>query len=158
MCGRFSLITPPDRLARYFQAVLDDDLEPERHPSFNVAPTDEVLGVAARRTEEHGALSRKLRPYRWGLIPWWAKDAKSGSRLINARGESLTTKASFRSAFQSHRILVPADGFYEWHKLNGGRKQPHYFTRADGTPLAQAGHTERWRDRTGATDPPPIDA
>jgi putative SOS response-associated peptidase YedK len=156
MCGRFSLITPPDRLARYFQAVLDDTVESERHPSWNVAPTDQVLGVTARRAEGHDTLSRKLKAYRWGLIPSWAKDAKSGSRLINARGESLTTKASFRSAFQSHRILVPADGFYEWHKQNGGRKQPHYFTRADGAPLAMAGLSEWWRDRNGPAEAPPI--
>jgi putative SOS response-associated peptidase YedK len=68
----------------------------------------------------------------------------------------VATKASFRSAFTSHRIIVPADGFYEWHKLNSGRKQPHYFTRADGAPLAMAGISEWWRDRNGPADAPPI--
>jgi putative SOS response-associated peptidase YedK len=156
MCGRFALITPPARLARYFQAALADAVEPEQPPSWNVAPTDQVLGVAARHTEGGDAPARTLRPYRWGLIPSWAKDAASGSRLFNARGETVATKASFRSAFQSHRIIIPADGFYEWHKKNSGSKQPHYFTRADGTPLAMAGLSEWWRDRNGPADAPPI--
>jgi putative SOS response-associated peptidase YedK len=156
MCGRFALITPPARLARYFQADLGGGVEPEQHPSWNVAPTDQVLGVTARRAEGEDALARTLRPYRWGLIPSWSKDAASGSRLFNARGETVATRASFRTAFQSHRIIIPADGFYEWHKQNSGRKQPHYFTRADGAPLAMAGLSEWWRDRNGPADAPAI--
>jgi putative SOS response-associated peptidase YedK len=156
MCGRFALITPPTRLARYFQAALSDEVEPELGPSWNVAPTDQVLGVRARHTAGEETLTRALTPFRWGLIPSWAKDANSGSRLFNARGETLTTKASFRSAFQSHRIIIPADGFYEWHKQNSGTKQPHYFTRADGEPLAMAGLSEWWRDRNGPPDAPAI--
>jgi putative SOS response-associated peptidase YedK len=156
MCGRFALITPPARLARYFEATLGDGVEPEQDPSWNVAPTDQVLGVTGRHTEGRDTLSRALTPFRWGLIPSWAKDPKAGSRLFNARGETVATRASFRSAFKSHRIIVPADGFYEWHKLNSGRKQPHYFTRADGAPLAMAGISEWWRDRNGPADAPPI--
>jgi putative SOS response-associated peptidase YedK len=156
MCGRFALITPPVRLAHYFQADLGDNLEPEPHPSWNVAPTDQVLGVVARHTPGESNLSRTLRPYRWGLIPSWAKDASAGSRLFNARGETVATKASFRAAFKTHRIIVPADGFYEWHKQNSGSKQPHYFTRVDGAPLALAGISEWWRDRNGPDDAPPI--
>jgi putative SOS response-associated peptidase YedK len=156
MCGRFALITPPPRLARYFQAALGEGVEAAPQPSWNVAPTDQVLGVVARHTPADGSLSRTLRPYRWGLIPSWAKDPAAGSRLFNARGETVATKASFRSAFRSHRIIVPADGFYEWHKQNSGRKQPHYFTRADGAPLAMAGISEWWRDRNGPADAPPL--
>jgi putative SOS response-associated peptidase YedK len=156
MCGRFALITPPVRLARYFQAALADEVEPEQPPSWNVAPTDRVLGVAARHPEGEDALARTLRPYRWGLIPSWAKDPAAGSRLFNARGETVATKSSFRSAFQSHRIIIPADGFYEWRKQNTGSKQPHYFTRADGAPLALAGLSEWWRDRNGPPDAPPV--
>ena len=147
MCGRFALITPPVRLARYFQAVLDDVVEPERAPSYNVAPTDPVVGITARTAPETGEISRLLRGYRWGLIPSWAKDASSGSRLFNARSESVATKASFRTAFKSHRILIPADGFYEWRTVKAGSKQPHFFTRADGQPMAFAGLSEWWRDR-----------
>jgi putative SOS response-associated peptidase YedK len=155
MCGRFALITPPVRLARYFQAVLDD-VEPEQAPSWNVAPTDTVLAVRGRRAPGNDQLERVLAPYRWGLIPSWSKDASSGSRLINARAETVTTRASFRSAFQSHRAIIPADGFYEWRKPNSGGKQPHYFTRTDGAPMAFAGITEWWRDRNGPDDAPPI--
>jgi putative SOS response-associated peptidase YedK len=154
MCGRFALVTPPIRLARYFQADLGDGLESTQPPSWNVAPTDQVLGIRARRQEGEDHLSRLLIPYRWGLIPSWAKDAKSGSRLFNARGETVATKASFRSAFKTHRIIVPADGFYEWHKQNSGSKQPHYFTRIDGAPLAFAGISEWWRDRSDPDAPP----
>jgi putative SOS response-associated peptidase YedK len=155
MCGRFALVTPPARLARYFQAGLDEDLESGQPPSWNVAPTDRVLGVRARRDGE-GQLSRTLAPYRWGLIPSWAKDVSSGSRLFNARGETVATKASFRAAFKTHRIIIPADGFYEWRKQNSGSKQPHYFTRVDGAPLALAGISEWWRDRNGGPDAPVI--
>jgi len=156
MCGRFALITPPARLARYFQAVLDDRVEDEQGPSWNVAPTDQVLGVRARRSKGEDTLSRALTPFRWGLIPSWAKDTAAGSRLFNARAETVSTKASFRSAFAAHRILVPADGFYEWDKKGDGGKQPHYFTRTDGTPLAFAAIAEWWRDRNGPPDAPGI--
>jgi len=155
MCGRFALITPPVRLARYFQATLDDGVEPEQRPSWNVAPTTSVLGVTARRTDGAEELARALSPFRWGLIPSWAKDTASGNRLFNARSETVATKPSFRDAFKARRIIVPADGFYEWHTTSGG-KQPHYFTRADGAPLAMAGISEWWRDRNGPADAPPI--
>jgi putative SOS response-associated peptidase YedK len=156
MCGRFALITPPVRLARYFQATLGDDVEPEGTPSWNVAPTDPVLGLRARHDGTDGGLTRMLTPYRWGLIPSWSKDAKAGSRLFNARGENVATKPSFRAAFQKHRIIIPADGFYEWRKQSSGSKQPHYFTRVDGEPMAFAGLSEWWRDRNGPDDAPPI--
>ena len=111
-------------------------------PSWNVAPTDSVLGVRDRPVrlpeqdpqqegpaEGGGEPERILMSFRWGLIPWWSKDAKSGSRLFNARGETVATRASFREAFRERRIIVPADGFYEWHKTKTGTRQPHYFTR-----------------------------
>jgi putative SOS response-associated peptidase YedK len=156
MCGRFALITPPARLARYFEAVLDDRPEDEPHPSWNVAPTDPVLGVRDRRSKEEGTLSRTLTHFRWGLIPSWAKDATAGNRLFNARAETVATKASFRTAFAKHRILIPADGFYEWHKQENGTKVPHYFTRTDGAPLAFAGIAEWWRDPAAPPDAPGV--
>jgi putative SOS response-associated peptidase YedK len=156
MCGRFALITPPVRLAKYFQAVLDDDLDPEKPPSWNVAPTTQVVAVTARRGKGTDELTRTLSPFRWGLIPSWAKDAASGSRLFNARGETVATKPSFRAAFETRRIIIPADGFYEWHKVNSGSKQPHYFTRADGEVLAFAGLSEWWRDTHAPDDAPVI--
>jgi putative SOS response-associated peptidase YedK len=155
MCGRFALFTPPVRLARYFQATLGDDVDPELRPSWNVAPTDQVLAVRARRRGDDAAPERTLTSLRWGLIPSWAKDPSAGSRLFNARGESVANRASFRSAFTSRRVIIPADGFYEWHKQNSGAKQPHFFTRADGEPLAMAGVAESWWDKQ-AEDAPPI--
>ena len=161
MCGRFALFTPPARMARYFGATLAEGTDPEHAPSWNVAPTDEVLGVrdrpvrpAAEPHEKRAATDtgtatseRLLMSFRWGLVPWWSKDTTSGSRLFNARSETVATKASFREAFRERRIIVPADGFYEWHTTTTGQKQPYYFSRADGTPLGFAGLAERWRPK-----------
>jgi len=156
MCGRFALFTPPARLARYFGASLAEGVDPEFHSSWNVAPTDQVLGVRDRpaRPGTGEEPQRMLMSFRWGLIPWWSKDAKSGSRLFNARSETVATKASFREAFRERRIIVPADGFYEWDKTKAGAKQPHYFSRADGVPLAFAGLAERWRAKGAPKDAP----
>src|SRR5580692_10314149 len=177
MCGRFALYTPPAKIARYFGATLAAGPDGEHAPSWNVAPTDSVLGVRdrpARRAEqgqagqspseqsppeegaaeEGGEPERLLMSLRWGLIPWWSKDAKSGSRLFNARGETVAARASFREAFRERRIIVPADGFYEWRHLKTGGKQPHYFARADGAPMAFAGLAERWRDKAAPKDAP----
>jgi putative SOS response-associated peptidase YedK len=156
MCGRFALYTEPARIARYFEATLAEGNDAEHEPSWNVAPTDQVLGVRDRPQKDGGDPTRLLMTFRWGLIPWWSKDAKSGSRLFNARSETVATRASFRDAFKERRIIVPADGFYEWHKTKTGARQPHYFTRADGAPLAFAGLAERWRDKNGPEDAPPI--
>jgi len=156
MCGRFALYTEPARIARYFKAGLAEGHDAEHEPSWNVAPTDEVLGVRDRPQKDGGQPERILMTFRWGLIPWWSKDAKSGSRLFNARSETVATKASFREAFKERRIIVPADGFYEWHKTKTGARQPHYFSRADGAPLAFAGLAERWRDKQAPKDTPPV--
>jgi putative SOS response-associated peptidase YedK len=156
MCGRFALITPPVRLARYFQATLDDGIDLETRPSWNVAPTTQVLGLTARREGNAAELARTLTPFRWGLIPSWAKDAAAGSRLFNARGETVATRPSFRAAFKERRIIIPADGFFEWRKVSSGSKQPHYFTRADREPMAFAGLSEWWRDKNGPDDAPGI--
>jgi putative SOS response-associated peptidase YedK len=156
MCGRFALFTPPVRLARYFQATLGDDVDPEQPPSWNVAPTTPVLALRAHRPAGDGPLERTLTTLRWGLTPSWAKDPSAGSRLFNARAESVANRPSFSSAFTSRRVIIPADGFYEWHKLNSGAKQPHFFTRSDGEPLAMAGVAESWWEKQASDDTPPI--
>lgn len=154
MCGRFALYTPPARVARYFQATLAEGTEDAFKPSWNVAPTDQVLGVRDRPDPDGGPPTRLLMSFRWGLIPWWSKDAKGASRLINARRETVLTKSSFREAFEKRRIIVPADGFYEWRRTKSGGKQPHFFSRADGAPMAFAGLAERWRDKNAPRDTP----
>ncbi|HEX3333011.1 MAG TPA: SOS response-associated peptidase [Acidimicrobiales bacterium] len=184
MCGRFALYTPPARIARYFHAELAEGNDSEHQASWNVAPTDEVLGVRdrpLRRGDPEGApaegapaegapvegakgspddagggAERILMNFRWGLIPWWSKDSKGGSRLINARRETVTTKSSFREAFEKRRIIVPADGYYEWRRTKTGGKQPFFFTRADGAPMAFAGLAERWRDKNAPKDAPAV--
>ncbi|CAG0965500.1 SOS response-associated protein YedK [Myxococcaceae bacterium] len=133
MCGRYTLGARPERIAATFG--LDEILE--FSPRFNIAPTQHapVIVVSSGR--------RKLELRRFGLVPFFAKDASIGSRLINARSESVAEKPAFRSAFRKHRCLVPADGFYEW-KPEGRRKQPYWMHRSDGAPFAMAGLCERW--------------
>lgn len=157
MCGRISLFTPPERLARIFHAELEPDVDPEGRPSWNVPPTRSILGLVDRAGDGTGP-HRSLGRYRWGLVPSWAKDPAVGNRMFNARAETVATKPSFRAAFTARRLAVVADGFYEWQRGPGGERLPYYFTRADGVPLALAGLWEQWwdrspgsRDRSGGT-------
>jgi putative SOS response-associated peptidase YedK len=133
MCGRYTLSTPAGRLAEEFQ--LDSTVEIT--PSYNVAPTQQVAAVL----EDEGG--RRLEMLRWGLVPSWADDPEIGARMINARSETAPEKPSFRRAFRGRRCLIPADGFYEWKRENGG-KQPYYFHMQGGRPFAFAGLWESW--------------
>jgi putative SOS response-associated peptidase YedK len=139
MCGRIALFTPPLRLARLLEAALAAGLDPDGAASWNVGPTATLFGVADR------GQGRVLDAYGWGLVPSWSKDPTVGSRMFNARAETVATKPSFRDAFQRHRLLVPVDGFYEWDRRDGARV-PHYFTRADREPMVLAGLFDHWRD------------
>lgn len=144
MCGRFVTASSPDELANYFGAMAPDE---ELDSDYNVAPTKEVYVVRA------GESHRRLSAMRWGLVPFWAKDLKIGSRMINARVETVADKPAFRKAYEFRRCLVPADGFYEWAKIPGEkRKQPYYVYRADGEPVVFAGLWERWRPRLPDSD------
>ncbi len=134
MCGRYSLAVPGDIVAELFALVGS----PEISPRWNIAPTQSV-GVI--RAAPDGA--RHLSPLRWGLVPTWAKDAKIGNRMINARSETAASKPSFRNALRRRRCIVPADGFYEWRRTVDG-KVPTRIQRRDGTPMALAGLWERW--------------
>src|SRR3954454_22652600 len=116
MCGRYSLATPVEDVAEDFG--LAGPL-PDLRLRYNVAPTQEVAVVRA------GGEGRRLETLRWSLIPAWADDPGIGSRMINARSESVAEKPSFKRAFKARRCLIPADGFYEWQKTNRG-KQLHY--------------------------------
>lgn len=165
MCGRFASTSTPDQIASYFGA--EAPVAPEASISeesgtadysaaadynlaadYNVAPTRDVPVVRVREGE------RRLDFLRWGLVPRWAKDLRIGSKMINARGETVATKNSFRSAFSRRRCIVTADGFYEWQRLEGTeggkpKKQPMFIHRVDGDPLAFAGLHERWTDAEG---------
>jgi putative SOS response-associated peptidase YedK len=136
MCGRFTQERPASELAEIFGAepLVDD---PGGH--YNVAPTDDGLVVVQRDDR------RAVTTYRWGLIPHWATEAKVGSRMFNARAETLTASPAFRDAFRRRRCLVPVDSFYEW-KREGTLRQPFRVVRRDGRPLALAGLWAGWRD------------
>jgi len=140
MCGRISLHSDPERYADAFGARMASELVNAWHPRWNVAPSSPIAGV---REQDGG---RELRMFRWGLLPGWAKDPSISNRTFNARAETVATKPIFRSAFRRRRLIVAADGFYEWQFLPGTKsKQPHYFHRADGAPLALAGLWESRR-------------
>jgi len=142
MCGRYSLTTPVEALARLFGFAE----RPNLLPRVNIAPGQEV---AVLRADEAG--TRHFAWLRWGLVPCWAKDEKIGYRMINARAESVAEKPAFRAAFRKRRCLVLADGFYEWRAEKGG-KQPYRITLADGRPFAFAGLWESW-ENAGAERP-----
>src|ERR671939_81707 len=137
MCGRFTLRTPKERVKREFQLRE----EPVVEARFNIAPTQSILTV--RQTEDE----REAAMLKWGLIPSWAKDDSMSARLINARSETVAAKPAFREAFKRRRCIIPADGFYEWKRAGGGRKQPFYFRMRDGRPFGFAGLWDRWSGR-----------
>jgi putative SOS response-associated peptidase YedK len=140
MCGRFVSATPPDQVAAYFGTEAPEAL---LEPSYNVAPTNDVYAVLADGSARH------LDAFHWGLVPLWAKDPKIGSKMINARAETLAEKNAYKAAFKRRRCLIPADGFYEWKKDPAAppkaKKQPYFIHRADGEPYAFAGLWEVWR-------------
>jgi putative SOS response-associated peptidase YedK len=162
MCGRYASSRSPEDLAEEFE-VLDPRLERAIPPSWNVAPTDEVYAVMERASRDDEGRkadepTRQLRALRWGLVPSWAKDASIGSRMINARMETVAEKPAFRKAFAARRCIVPADGYFEWYETQQRtakgkpRKQPFFITPGDGSSLAMAGLYEIWRDPSKAED------
>lgn len=152
MCGRYASARSDDELAHRFHVseLVGDELG----PSWNVAPTQDVRAVLERVEADRPV--RQLRTLRWGLVPSWAKDAKIGSRMINARVETITDKPAFRRAAAKRRLIVPMDGYYEWQapESGKGRKTPYYLIDPDGPPLAAAGLYELWRDPSKGDDDP----
>jgi putative SOS response-associated peptidase YedK len=132
MCGRYTLTDPDPRLLR-FRFGLMESAEIDQEPRFNIAPTDPVLAVRlkANGIREPGIL-------RWGLIPEYADPDNFDRLLINARAETVAEAAAFRDAFQTHRCLIVADGFYEWREEETGKK-PVWITRTSREPFAFAG-------------------
>lgn len=136
MCGRFTLRLPPQELQAFFDLMRVEDYQPR----YNIAPTQDI--VAIRQTGE-GRVGSLMH---WGLIPHWAKDRKMAARMINARGETVADKPSFRDSFKRQRCLIPADGFYEWKDVGEKYKQPYHITLTDEQPIAMAGLWSEWTD------------
>src|SRR5216684_1237230 len=132
MCGRFQASSSPAELARWFKTT---GPLPNVKQRYNAAPAQDLPVVL--RDPESG--ERRLEALRWGLIPSWAKDVNIFYSTINAMAETVATKPAFLDAFKSRRCLVPADGFYEWKKLDAKTKQPYRIALADGAPMGLAG-------------------
>lgn len=141
MCGRFTLAADPATIQAAFPWVA---VPGEMTPRYNIAPTQPVAVIP-----NDG--QNRLDFFVWGLIPFWAKDPKIGSRMINARSETLAEKPSFKNAYRRRRCLVLADGFYEWHKAPGQRaKTPYYIQMESREPFAFGGLWETWHNGDGS--------
>ena len=145
MCGRYELHSNPAAIALAFGLAHPPDVDPR----YNIAPMTEVPVV---RVNAEG--QRECVRMRWGLVPRWAKDSSIGAKMINARGETIAEKPSFRTAYRRHRCLVPADGFYEWMPLAASageraRKQPVHVGMKHGGLFGMAGLHERWLSPAG---------
>jgi putative SOS response-associated peptidase YedK len=145
MCGRYTLIKLSDLLA-YFPWIGSPAIMPE--PRFNIAPSQSVA-VVTNESAEPG-----IDYVRWGLVPSWAKDGSitAGSKMINARAETLAGKPAFSRLLKRQRCLIPASGFFEWQKTTGSKaKTPYYFRLKDEHPFAFAGLWDHWRSPDGST-------
>lgn len=140
MCGRYSMTADRKKLSQRFGA---DVSALELRPRYNLAPSDEAPVIV--KGEE-----KLVRMMRWGLVPSWAKDPAFGHEMINARAETLAERASFRKPLERSRCLVPADGFYEWPKRQGGRaRNPVRIVQKEGALFAFAGLWDRWKKADG---------
>ncbi len=163
MCGRYTLFVPPEVLKQRFKSSIDERNVPKLHPRYNIAPTQEVPIITAHRP-------REISFARWGLIPSWSKDESIGTKLINARSETLLEKPSFRTSFRKRRCLVIANGFYEWRTLSSEEaaaaglankrkratttvKQPMFVSLQSGEPFALAGLWDEWRNPAALASP-----
>lgn len=127
MCGRFTQRKLAKALEEHFGVEV-----PETQPSFNIAPTHDVLAIRERDAGREAAWLM------WGLVPAWAEAPSPESRFINARSETAAEKRSFREAFKKRCCIIPADGFYEWRKTGSG-KQPYFFRMKDDRPFGLVG-------------------
>jgi putative SOS response-associated peptidase YedK len=153
MCGRYVNVATTSDLVDEFD--VDDVLDEDLPPSWNVAPTDPVRAVVKRppREDRDAPPRRELHTVRWGLVPSWSKDAKGGARMINARIETVTTKPAFAKAAARRRCLLPSLGYYEWQNTEDG-KIPWFLHDPQRRTLAMAGLYELWRDESRDEDDP----
>ncbi len=139
MCGRFTNKAKPKEIEKEFSVKIKD--KQLFAPRFNIAPTQNIPVILEASGE------RIIDSLRWGLIPSWSKDDSFASKLINARAETLSEKASFKNAFKKQRCIIPASGFYEWQKASKGAKQPFYFYLKEKDVFGFAGLYENWLDK-----------
>ena len=152
MCGRFARFSPAHIFRMLFQ--LDEFLD--LVPQYNIAPGQDVFavrGIVIRDVQQRSAssprnFSKEVSAFRWGLIPFWAKDPQIGTKTINARSETVAEKPTFREAFKKHRCLIPVDGFYEWQKQKEGKK-PYFIHMTDKQPFALGGIWDTWTSPQG---------
>jgi len=137
MCGRFTLKTSAEQLARVFALLR----VPEWTPRYNIAPSQNIVVIRQTSAGREPALMQ------WGLIPSWANDARFGAKMMNARSETAHEKPTFREAFKSRRCLIPADGFFEWQKVTSKIKQPFFIGVNSNDPVAFAGLWETWESQ-----------
>ncbi|WP_137132829.1 SOS response-associated peptidase [Rhizobium sp. FY34] len=151
MCGRYALTATPEDILEFLSVIEIDDF-PKR---YNIAPTQPILLVVESERQAPGSNlpSRRAMLARWGFLPGWVKDPKDFPLLINARAETAAEKASFRAAMRHRRVLVPASGFYEWHrpsKEEGGKSQAYWIRPKHGGLVAFAGLMETYASADGS--------
>ncbi|WP_139492904.1 SOS response-associated peptidase [Brevibacillus dissolubilis] len=139
MCGRFTLVTEPDKLMERFML---EQIGFELRPRYNIAPGQLVLAIIGNQGE------RRIGQLKWGLVPFWAKDEKIGYKMINAKSETIREKPAFKRLFTRKRCIIPADGFYEW-KQTGDGKQPMRIMLTDGGLFSMAALYDTWENPDG---------
>lgn len=140
MCGRYTIVVSMEELMlRYMSETPADRFHT---PRYNIAPMQNVMAVI------HDGEKNRLGELRWGLVPAWASDDRLGSKMINARAETLLEKNSFKTLIRRKRAIVPADGFYEWKPL-GDKKQPMRITMKDGAIFSMAALYDTWKAPDG---------
>lgn len=154
MCGRYVIAKTPGQLALEFDADVDETLAGDDvRGNWNTAPT-QTVPILLERLDYQGTLHRELHAARWGLVPSWSKDIAMGSKMFNARSETVLEKPSFRSAIKARRCAIPADGYYEWlapadGSKGKGKKQPYFVHPPEGQMIWFAGIYEWWKVSEG---------
>ena len=144
MCGRFTLTATADEIIESFPNLSVPSGFETQAPRYNIAPSQPIAVVP--NTDDY-----QLDYFVWGLIPFWAKDPKIGNRMINARGETLAEKPSFKAPYKYRRCMILTSGFYEWQKQPDSKsKVPHYIRLKSGKPFAFAGLWDRWNSPDGS--------
>ncbi|MEC1262959.1 SOS response-associated peptidase [Bacillus swezeyi] len=142
MCGRFTLFSEFDHIIARF--AIDQMIAKEEYtPSYNIAPSQQILAVI------NDGSKNRLGRLQWGFIPPWSKDEKIGYNMINARAETLSEKPSFRKPLVSKRCIIPADGFYEWKRIDAKTKQPMRIKLKSNGLFSFAALWEKWQPANG---------